>query len=147
MAQPTLEETLAFAASKHAGVLDKGGQPYILHPIRVMLRVKTEDQRNIALLHDVVEDCGVTLDELRAMGYSEHIVTCVDALTKREHEEEDYDLFIDRVMLAHEDAREVKLADIEDNSDAGRLKNLDESDHKRLEKYQRAKLRLQSTLM
>lgn len=146
MARPTLEETIAFAASKHAGVLDRGGRPYIFHPLRVMLRLHTEDQWIIAALHDVVEDCGVTLDDLRQMGYSEHIVTCIDALTKREHEEEDYDRFIDRVMLAPEDARIVKLADIEDNSDAGRLRNLDESDYARLDKYRRAKLRLQSSL-
>ncbi|MGZ7078608.1 MAG: GTP pyrophosphokinase, partial [Thermoanaerobaculia bacterium] len=61
----TLERAIAIAAEKHAGQTDKAGAPYILHPLRVMLRVSTNDERITAVLHDVVEDCGVTLEDLR----------------------------------------------------------------------------------
>lgn len=143
MSHPSLEQTLRFALDKHEGVLDKGGAPYILHPIRVMLRVKTDTQRHIALLHDVLEDCGVTPDELRALGYDEHIVVCLDALTKRKGES--YDDFITRVLAAHEDARRVKAADIEDNRDLSRIPKPTAKDYARLEKYEKARQRLRAS--
>ena len=60
-----LEDAIALAVEAHRGQTDKVGQPYILHPLRVMFRCETEHERMAAILHDVVEDCGISLDELR----------------------------------------------------------------------------------
>ena len=78
----TLERALEIAAAAHAGQQDKAGQPYILHPIRVMLSVSTLDEQIAAVLHDTVEDTSVTLEDLADAGFSGDIVTAVQALTK-----------------------------------------------------------------
>ena len=70
----TLERAIAIAAAAHAGQLDKGGAPYILHPLKVMLRMTSLEERIVAVLHDVVEDCGLSLDDLRKEGFSEAAV-------------------------------------------------------------------------
>ncbi len=129
---PTLEDAIALAVASHRGQTDKAGQPYVLHPLRVMLRVDGEHARMAAVLHDVVEDCGVTLDALRAQGYPEEVVSAVDALTKREGES--YEQFVDRAS-AHPVARRVKLADVEDNMDIRRLRDVTEKDRARLARY------------
>jgi hypothetical protein len=63
----TLEHAIALAACAHAGQVDKAGQPYILHPLRVMLRLSGADERIVAVLHDVVEDTPRTIERLRAL--------------------------------------------------------------------------------
>jgi (p)ppGpp synthase/HD superfamily hydrolase len=65
---PTVAAAIAFAATKHVNQTDRAGQPYILHPLRVMAAMDTDEAKRVAILHDVVEDCGVTLDDLRALG-------------------------------------------------------------------------------
>ena len=83
----TLERAIVIAAEGHAGVKDKGGAPYILHPLRMMLSLSSADERIVAVLHDVCEDCpGWTLDRLRAEGFPERIVAALDSVTKREGE-------------------------------------------------------------
>src|SRR5258708_25482609 len=115
----TLERAIAIAAEAHSGVLDKGGAPYILHPLRMMLSLSTVEERIVAVLHDVCEDCpGWTLDRLRAEGFSEHIITALDAVTKREGE--DYEDFARRAA-ANPIGRNVKLADLADNCDLSRI--------------------------
>lgn len=136
---PTLEDAIALAASAHAGQRDKMGEPYILHPIRVMLRLKTEDERTVAILHDVVEDTHVTLDELRRLGYSEEIVQAVELLSRREGET--YAEFIERVR-PNALATRVKLADLEDNMDLRRQIKLGDHEIERLTRYFRAYGRL-----
>ena len=80
----TLERALEIAAEAHRGQLDRTGEPYLLHPIRVMLRVRDESERLVALLHDVVEDNEAwTLDRLRAEGFPDEVVEAVDRLTRR----------------------------------------------------------------
>ena len=138
MSPPSLEATLALALGKHWGQVDKAGAPYILHPIRVMLRMKGDDERRVALLHDVVEDCGVSREQLVAMGYPRREVEAVLALTKLPAEEDDYPSFIRRVSTNPLAAR-VKLGDLEDNLDLSRLKRVDAKAKKRLEKYEAAK--------
>jgi (p)ppGpp synthase/HD superfamily hydrolase len=130
-----LENAIALAAKAHSGQVDKAGAPYILHPLRMMLKLATPEERMAAVLHDVVEDCGVTLDDLRTGGFSEAVVAAVDALTKRDGES-----YEDFVARAARDAvgRRVKLADLEDNSDLSRIANPTPSDFERLEKYKRA---------
>src|SRR5271156_7208944 len=90
-----LERAIAIAAEAHAGQVDKAGAPYVLHPLRMMLRVSSLDERIVAVLHDVCEDCpGWTFDRLRAEGFSDHIIEALDAVTKREGQ--DYEDFARR---------------------------------------------------
>ncbi len=132
----TLERALVIAAEAHQGTTDKGGAPYILHPLRLMHQMTTSDERIVALLHDVVEDSPWTLDALRAEGFPEEIVSAVDGLTRREGET--YDNFIGR-GVTNPLARRVKLADIEDNMDVRRLGEFCEKDLERLQRYQGAR--------
>lgn len=136
-----LENAIALAAKAHSGQVDKAGAPYILHPLRMMLKLATPEERMAAVLHDVVEDCEVTLDDLRAQGFSEAVVAAVDALTKREGES--YEDFVARAALDPV-GRRVKLADLEDNSDLSRISNPTPRDFERLEKYRRAIAYLQA---
>lgn len=78
----TLERAIAIAAAAHEGQVDKGGAPYILHPLKVMLRVNTLEERIVAVLHDVVEDCGISFDDLRKEGFSETVLTAIESVTK-----------------------------------------------------------------
>ena len=138
---PTLEEAIALAAQAHRGQVDKAGQPYVLHLLRVMFRVETEQERVIAVLHDLVEDTTYTFDDLRAMGYAAEIVEALDCVTRRP--EESYEQFVERAA-AHPLARRVKLADLEDNMDIRRYTTLGERDLERLQRYLRAWQRLKA---
>jgi (p)ppGpp synthase/HD superfamily hydrolase len=138
---PTLEETIAFAARAHQGQIypSPGGEPYILHPLRVMLRLEAPLDRIIAVLHDVVEDTAYTLDDLRRRGYPPGVVEAVDRLTRREDEE--YMAYIERVAY-YPAARRVKLADLADNlSNSQRLPDTDEV-RERIARYEAARARL-----
>lgn len=132
---PTLDEAIALAAQAHSGQVDKAGQPYVLHLLRAMFRVETEQERIIAVLHDLVEDTSYTFDDLRALGYSADILEALDCVTRRP--EETYEQFIDRAA-ANPLARRVKLADLEDNMDIRRYTTLTEHDLERLQRYLRA---------
>src|SRR5690606_22759929 len=114
----TLERAIEIAVQAHAGATDKGGAPYILHPVRVMLRMRTDAERIAAVLHDVVEDTEWTIERLRHEGFSEEVLRAVEALTKRKGE--DYFDFCRRARC-NEIARKVKLADLTDNMDLKRL--------------------------
>jgi (p)ppGpp synthase/HD superfamily hydrolase len=131
----TLERAIEIAAKAHAGQVDKAGQPYVLHPLRMMLAVTTPEARMAAVLHDVVEDTAVTLEELRDEGFPAAVISAVEALTKRDGE--DYETFIRRVA-PNPIAREVKLADLRDNSDLSRILEPTERDRERIAKYRRA---------
>jgi (p)ppGpp synthase/HD superfamily hydrolase len=131
----TLERAIAIAAAAHEGQVDKAGAPYILHPLRMMLAVTAPETRMAAVLHDVVEDGDVTLAQLGAEGFPASVVEAVDALTKRDGE--DYEAFIRRVAPIPI-AREVKLADLLDNSDLSRIADPTKQDRARIEKYRRA---------
>lgn len=131
----TLERAIAIASEAHAGQADKAGNPYVLHPLRVMLSVKQPDERIAAVLHDVVEDTPWTLEDLRAEGFSAEVVDAVDALTRRDGE--DYIAFVRRAR-ANAIARPVKIADVTDNMDLTRMAQPTARDHERLERYQEA---------
>ncbi|MDQ7779730.1 MAG: HD domain-containing protein [Planctomycetota bacterium] len=135
----TLERAIEIAARAHAGQVDKAGAPYVLHPIRVMLRVQTVEQRIAAILHDVVEDTDVTLGDLRRKGFSLRVIAAVEALTRRSNEA--YDDFVTRASK-NAIAKRVKLADLEDNLDMSRLPHPSPRDLHRLKRYRRAKKRL-----
>lgn len=139
--KPTLEDAIALAAHKHKGQTDKAGAPYILHPLRVMFnlgRGATETERIAAVLHDVVEDCDVSFDDLRAIGFSEDVIAAVDALTKREDEKNDYMKAMRRVAQ-NPVARRVKIGDLTDNLDLSRIAIPTPKDEARLEKYRAAR--------
>src|SRR5690349_12469488 len=89
-----LEEAIRIAVEAHRGQKDRAGAPYILHPLRMMLRVQTDAERMAAVLHDVVEDTDWTLDALREHGFPDEVVTAVDHLTRREGES--YEEFVTR---------------------------------------------------
>ena len=132
----TLERAIAIAAEGHAGQFDKAGQPYILHPIRVMLRVSGASERIAAILHDVVEDTPVTLDQLAKEGFSREVVDAVDALTKRRGENR---IDAAKRAAANPIARVVKLADNAENMDLSRISNPTQQDYDRLEEYKRVR--------
>ena len=132
----TLDRAIEIASSAHAGQTDKGGAPYIEHPLRVMARCIGNDAKIVAVLHDVVEDCpDWGFERLRAEGFSEAVLAGLDSVTKRNGE--DYDTFVQRAGR-NALGREVKLADLADNSDISRLPAVTEQDLARLEKYRRA---------
>ena len=133
----TLEDAIALAALAHHGQKDKAGAPYILHPLRLMLRMGSDVERMAAVLHDVVEDTPYTLDALRRLGFPPEVVEAVEALTRREDEGESYEEFVLRAGR-NPIARRVKLADLEDNMDLTRIADPQEKDHQRLERYRRA---------
>jgi HD domain len=129
-AEPTIAETEAFATTMHAGQLDKAGEEYIGHPLRVratvartapMAGVDPTDAQLAALLHDVVEDTAVTLADLADRGYRPVVVAAVDALSKRPGEL--VEAYLARVA-ADPVAVVVKHADMADNGDPTRLGRL-----------------------
>lgn len=137
----TLERAIAIAAAAHAGQVDKGGAPYILHPLKVMLRMTTLEERIVAVLHDVVEDCDISLDDLRKEGFSEEVLSAIESVTKVPGES--YEDFVERAAQ-NPIGRVVQLADLEENSDLSRIASPSWDDLERVEKYRRAIARLRS---
>lgn len=129
-----LEKALKIAVEAHSGQIDKAGKIYILHPIRVMLRGRNENEMIVGILHDTVEDTPITLDKLRAEGFSEEILDAIDCITKEKGEE--YGHFIDRV-LTNPLATQVKLYDLEDNMNRDRIPFPTEEDEARYLKYEK----------
>jgi len=138
-----LEEAIRIAVEAHRGQKDRAGAPYVLHPLRTMLRVRTDAERMAAVLHDVVEDTAWTLDDLQARGFPAEVLDAVDALTRRPGE--DYDASVERAA-AHPVARRVKRADLEDNLDLRRLDAVTADDVERLGRYLRAWRRLSADI-
>jgi ADP-ribosylglycohydrolase len=140
----SLTAAVALATAAHAGQVDKLGIEYIQHPLGVMARVGGEDEKIVAALHDVVEDTDVTLDELRARGFAEHIVRAVDAVTKREGE-----ALADSMARVAADplALAVKFADLAHNANPERQALLPTETRERLtEKYRESARLLGTTL-
>lgn len=146
----TLEDAIMHAARIHKGQVDKGGQPYILHPLWVMSRMTTDTGRQIAVMHDAVEDTGATIDMMRSLwGFSGEVCDAVDALTRRKGES--YDDYIERVC-ANPLAAHVKRWDLIHNMDSSRFirtmnDHLTLADEKRLAKYERAHKRIMRALL
>lgn len=131
-----LSKAIQLAAYWHKGQVDKGGAPYILHPIRVMMSMESEMDKIVAVLHDVLEDTELSADDLRAHKFPVEIREAVQALTRQTGEE--YFDFMRRLSV-NPIARRVKLADIEDNLLPGRAANI----NMKLEaRYQKARAML-----
>lgn len=130
-----LERAIQIAVDAHAGQMGKDGSPYILHPLRLMLKMDDEQSRMAAILHDVVEDTKVTFADLEAEGFPEVVLEAVRLLT---HEDGvPYEEYVEEIK-PNALARKVKLADLEDNSDIRRLSGIEEKDLQRLKKYHHA---------
>ena len=136
-----LSKMLHIVTNAHHGQFDRGGNPYILHPIKVMHYIKSEDEelQCIALGHDVIEDTDVTYKDLRDAGFTDRIITGIRALTKVPGQT--YDEYKEGVF-ANVDAMKVKMADLRHNTDVRRLKGVSEKDIARMEKYHRFYLEL-----
>lgn len=131
-----LSKAIILATNAHEGQVDRQGEPYILHPLRVMLNSKNQKERICAVLHDIVEDTDITFDDLRSEGFSEEIIEIVDCLTKRDGE--DYFDYIERV-LTNKTACQIKISDLNDNMDSSRNLNSSQKDTQRIKKYKKAK--------
>jgi (p)ppGpp synthase/HD superfamily hydrolase len=127
-----LEKAIYIAVSAHLGQKDRYGNPFILHPLRMMMRMDTEEEWIVAVLHDVVEKSDRTLEDLRHEGFPEEIIDAVNRLTKRPGE--DYKTHLRRAKTDPL-ARKVKIADLEDNMDPKRIKDFAEEDKTRLERF------------
>lgn len=136
-----LTKMLVLVTNKHAGQFDKGGQPYVMHVLKVMYYTKTDDEelQCIALGHDLVEDCDVTFQELLDMGFTERIVNGIKGLTKVPGETNKE--YMERIK-ANKDCIKVKLSDLRHNSDIRRLKGVTQKDIARIEKYHKMYLEL-----
>ena len=132
----TLERAIEIATEAHRGQLDKAGNEYIDHPLRVMAAGSTTDEKIVGVLHDVVEDTEWTFGMLAAEGFSEEIIAALRCITKLS-DSEPYDKFIARVRT-NSLATAVKLNDLTDNMDIRRLPYLSDKDVKRLKKYLKA---------
>lgn len=140
-----LGKVLVLATNAHAGQFDKGGKPYILHPLAVMALLNSDDEelQCIALLHDVIEDTKTTWIQLREIGCTDRVINAVDALTKMPGQS--YDEYKEKVF-SNKDAMLVKMADLRHNTDIRRLKGVSQKDIDRLAKYNLFYLELQSRM-
>ena len=138
-----LSTMLVLATQKHFGQYDKGGKPYILHPLRVMYQLKTDDEELncIALGHDLVEDTDVTYSMLREKGFTERVIEGIRGMTKVPGE--DYDDMMKR-LSSNKDTILVKLQDLRHNSDIRHLKGVTDKDVKRIAKYHQMYLTLKA---
>ena len=146
-----LEKAIKIAVETHTGQVDKGGNPYILHPLRVMLSLDTEEERIVGVLHDVVEDCeGWTWERLREQGCSDEIIKALKSVSKTPEEEKQFkkmddpseklDHYLEFIKRAkfNKIGRNIKAADIKDNLDISRIDDITESDINRLNRYKAA---------
>ncbi len=141
-----LDKMLVIATNAHHGQFDKGGRPYILHPLRVMSFLKTDDEelQCIALGHDVIEDTAVTYKDLRDAGISDRVIEGIRVLTKVPGET--YDEYKQRVFTSR-DAMMVKLCDLRHNTDIRRLKGVSEKDIARMAKYHQFYMEIRAKLV
>ena len=140
-----LAKMLVLATNAHEGQFDKGGAPYILHPLKVMHYLKSNDEelQCIALGHDVIEDTKTTYRDLYDAGMSDRVIAGIRALTKLPGQTLDE---YKAGVFANRDAMRVKMADLRHNSDIRRLKGVTDKDLERMAKYQRFYLEIQARL-
>ena len=135
------KKAMLIAYHAHRDHVDKGGMPYIFHPLHLAEQMDTEYSVITALLHDVIEDSDISLEDLKAEGFPEPILEAHSLLT---HEKQvPYLEYVQR-LKGNELARKIKLADLTHNSDVSRLSVQDDSSRQRFEKYQRAIALLES---
>lgn len=140
-----LNKMLVLVTTKFDGKFDKGGVPYVLHCLKVMHYLKSDDEelQCIALGHDLVEDTNVTYAQLRELYFTERVIIGIRAMTKVPGETNDE--YMERI-IACPDAIRVKLADLRHNSDIRRLKGVTPKDIERIEKYHKMYLILKEKI-
>ena len=136
---PLTKQAMKLCFEAHAGQVDKCGIPYVNHPLHLAEQMRSEDEVCVALLHDVMEDCGKTPDDLRAIGISERVIETLLLLTH-----DGATPYLDYVGNLKDDeiARKVKVADLRHNSELSRLDTVFEKDLQRLRKYMDARVAL-----
>lgn len=134
---------IQIATERHAGQFDKGGRPYILHPLTVMHRLRTDDEelQCIAVGHDLLEDTATSPGELRQLGFSNRVVSGILALTKMPSEN---DVIYRARVKENPDAILVKMEDLRHNSDIRRLKGVTAKDIARMVRYHEFYLELKA---
>lgn len=130
-----IEKAIALALDAHTGQTDKAGKPYILHPLRVMQQLETETEQIVGVLHDVVEDSEYTFEDLENCGFPNEAIAAIKLVTKQPGV--DYQAYLANIK-SNSIARNVKLADLQDNMNLQRLQTITEKDLQRQAKYQKA---------
>ena len=129
---PTLENAISIAISAHQGQVDKAGKTYILHPLRLMFKMNSENEMIAAVLHDVVEDTNWTFEKLKVEGFGDEVL---DALRLLTHDKKvPYKIYIEKIK-SNRIALKVKLADLEDNLDIKRIAHPKLRDYARIAEY------------
>tara|TARA_B110000014_G_scaffold75122_1_gene51303 strand:- start:1412 stop:1831 length:420 start_codon:yes stop_codon:yes gene_type:complete len=131
-----LGKAISIAVDSHSGQVNDKAQPYVLHPLRMMFKAVTIEEKIIAVLHDVIEKTTIDLEYLRSVGFSDRIVLGIDALSRRP--QENYDKYIDRVA-ENKLATKVKIIDLDDNINSLDLDKSQESKSNKFLKYQKAR--------
>jgi (p)ppGpp synthase/HD superfamily hydrolase len=137
ISKPTLlEKAIQIALDVHTGQKDKAGLEYVLHPLRVMQKMETPEQMITAILHDVIEDSQLTIEDLATHGFDIKILDAIALLT-RDVNKDSYEQSITKIKK-NDLAIKVKLADLEDNMNVKRIKEMTNDDLSRLKKYNKA---------
>jgi (p)ppGpp synthase/HD superfamily hydrolase len=135
------KKALKLCFDAHKDQLDKSGMPYVFHPFHLAEQMKDEATTTVALLHDVVEDTPLTIDDLENMGFTHEVTDAIRLLTHAEGVP--YMEYVAQIKK-NPVAKAVKLADLRHNSDSTRLDTVTERDKAREEKYKKAILFLES---
>lgn len=129
---PKTKQALNLMFEKHKEQKDAAGQPYVFHPFHLAESMDTEDETIVALLHDIIEDTNLTLNDLKKKDFSDTVIKCISILT---HDKtEDYFDYIKRIST-NKIATKVKIADLKHNTDLSRLDYITEYDKLRNKKY------------
>ncbi len=140
----TLNDAVELATQRHEGQVDKGGKPYISHPLSVMAMLEDEQSKMAAVLHDIVEDTTVTFEELAELGCPKPVIDAVKLVTHSKDfdgSDEAYVRDIQQIATSsNQTAVDVKWADLTNNQDLSRIPNPTARDYARLERYGRAKV-------
>jgi len=137
-----LQKAIELAAKAHAGQYRDNGEPFILHPMRVMMSVDTLEEKTIAILHDVVEDTGTTIENIKTIlelrEYDANkILHTLKLLTRYVDQGETYEQYI-MVIVKNDKATKIKLADLKDNLNMLSYEKAGDLQVKRFKKHHRA---------
>ena len=140
----TLERAISIAADVHQGRNDKAGMDHVLHQVRVMMRLDTQEERMTAMLQHVIEEnVSWSIERFRQEGFSEEVLAAVESVTRRS--DEAYDVFLRRVAR-NPIGINVELAGLTENSDLSRVSNPTAADHERVARYRSAIAAIQKIL-
>ena len=129
------KKALKLSFEAHKDQIDKSGMPYVYPPFHLAEQMKDENTTIVALLHDVVEDTDITIDDIRKMGFNEEVCEALKLMT---HDDNVPYIEYVKKLKSNPIAKTVKIADLKHNSDLTRLDTVDEKALKRVEKYKRA---------